>query len=227
MPFARLFEPLLLVALGFWLPAPAKAEDREAQRYGIFERILESSGSFDETVAALEDALQRSNLVLHGKTDLMLGPNAQRGRVYVLTSPGYPAAAAGEAPNSISAQVLRLGVYEYGSGRKTQINMTNPVAHAMVFYARSKNYEHLVTAAKAAAQELRDVAAKVQGTAVSVQLPPARTEAILNEFDGDGMARMMARWRNRSESQRTIFPDKVEKFAPAVARVEKRAARGR
>jgi len=59
MPFARFLQPLLLVAFGFWLTSPAIAEDREAQRSGIFERILESSGSLDETIATLEDALLR------------------------------------------------------------------------------------------------------------------------------------------------------------------------
>jgi len=198
--------------------APSSAE--EAQRYGIFERISESSGSFDETAAALEAALLQSRLVLQGKMDLGLGLKAQRARIYVLTSPDYQAAAAGEPPNTISAQILRIGVYEYGQGRKTQINMANPVAHAMVFYAASKNYDALVAAAKAAAQELRDVAAKVPGRAVSVQLAPLRTEAALKEFDGDGMARMMAHWRNWSESQRTIFSDKIENFDTAVVRVE-------
>jgi len=57
MPFARLLQPLLPVAFGFWVASPAIAEDRATQRYGIFEQILESSGSFDETVATLEDAL--------------------------------------------------------------------------------------------------------------------------------------------------------------------------
>ena len=58
MPFARFLQPpFLLVAFGFWLASPTITENRAAQRYGIFERILESSGSFDETVATLEDAL--------------------------------------------------------------------------------------------------------------------------------------------------------------------------
>jgi len=212
---------LLAAAAATWLPPAATAAPDVDRRLGIFERISEASGSFDETAAALEVALQQSRLRLHARTDLMLGDKVQRGRVYVLTSPDYQAAAAGEAPNTISAQILRLGVYEYGAGRKIQIDMTNPVAHAMVFYAGSKNYDRLIAAANAAAQELRDVAAKVPGTAVSVQLSPMRTEATLKEFDGDGAARIMAHWRNWSESQRTIFTDKPENFAAAVGRIER------
>jgi hypothetical protein len=211
---------LLVAAFAGALLSWTSASAADTQRYGIFERISESSGSFDQTLAALEAALQQSRLILHGKTDLALGPQAQRGRVYVLTSPDYLAAAAEEPPNTASAQILRLGVYEYGRGRKTQLDMTNPVAHAMVFYAGSKNYDKLLSAAKSAAQELRDVASKVPGAVVSVPLPPMRTEEALNGFDGDGAARMMAHWRNWSESQRTILSDKAENFGAVVERVE-------
>jgi hypothetical protein len=216
------FAALVLTAFASWLlpPAAARAADADA-RYGMFERISEASGSFDQTVAALEAVLQASPLTLQGKMDLALDPKDQRSRVYVLTSPDFQAAAADEAPNTVSAQILRLGVYESGRGRKTQIDMANPVANAMVFYAGSKNYDRLVAAARAAAQQLRDVAAKVPGTAVSVPLEPMRTEAALKQFDGDGAARMMSHWRTWSESQRTIFSDRPENFAAAVERVER------
>ncbi len=58
-------------------------------------------------------------------------------RVYVLTSPAYAEAANAESARTVSAQVLRLAVYTQGDEQKTYINMANPVAHAMVFYADS------------------------------------------------------------------------------------------
>jgi hypothetical protein len=195
-----------------------------AEEYGIFERILEASGSFDDTTAALEKALPESKLSLQAKRDLALTDKAQRARVYILTSPAYMEAAKGESPDTVSAQVLRIGVYEFGEGKKVQINMGNPTAHAMVFYAGSKNYANLLTAAKAAAQEIKDVVAKVPGKQVSVQLEPIRTESTLNKFNGDGPAKMMAKFRNWKESQNEVFKDKSENFDAVVARVEKSLA---
>ena len=191
-----------------------------AEEYGIFERILEASGSFNDTTAALEKALAESKLTLQAKRDLGLTDKAQQARVYILTSPAYMEAAKNESPDTISAQVLRIGVYEFGEGKKVHINMGNPSAHAMVFYAGSKNYANLLTAAKAAAQEIKDVAAKVPGNQVSVQLEPIRSEKTLNKFNGDGPAKMMAKFRNWKESQNEVFKDKAEKFDAVVARVE-------
>jgi hypothetical protein len=191
-----------------------------AEEYGIFERILEASGSFDDATAALEKALPESKLSLQAKRDLALTDKAQRARVYILTSPAYMEAAKGESPDTVSAQVLRIGVYEFGEGKKVHINMGNPTAHAMVFYAGSKNYANLLAAAKAAAQEIKDVAAKVPGNQVSVQLEPIRSEKTLNKFNGDGPAKMMAKFRNWKESQNEVFKDKAEKFDTVVARVE-------
>jgi len=199
--------------------APASAAGEE--RYGIFERIGESSVPFDETAAALEAALRQSHLVIHGQMDLALGAQAQRARVFVLTSPQFEAAAAAEAPNTISAQVLRVAVYEYGKGRKTYIDETNPLAHAMVYYAGSKNYAALLEAARNAGQEIRGAVASVpSNNAVSFPLEPSRSESALNGFDGDGAAKMMARWRNWSQSQRVVLSDKPENFAHVVAQVE-------
>ncbi len=191
-----------------------------AEEYGIFERILEASGSFNDTTAALEKALAESKLTLQAKRDLTYTDKVQQARVYILTSPAYMEAAKDETPNTISAQVLRIGVYEYGEGKKVHINMGNPTAHAMVFYAGSKNYDKLLAAAKATAQEIKDVAAKVPGKQVSVQLEPVRTEKALNKFNGDGPAKMMAKFRNWKESQNDVFKDKAENFNAVVARVE-------
>ena len=43
---------------------------------------------------------------------------------------------------AISAQVLRIAVYTHEQA--TFINMANPVAHAMVFYANSSNYDAML-----------------------------------------------------------------------------------
>ena len=192
-----------------------------ADEYGIFERILDASGSFNDTTAALEKAIAESKFTLQAKHDLTYTDKVQQVRVYVLTSPAYLEAAKDEAPNTISAQILRIGVYQYGAGKPTQINIANPIAHAMVFYAGSKDYDKLLAAAKSTEQELRDLAAKVPGKAVQVQLEPMRTEKTYNKFNGDGPAKMMAKWRNWNESQNVAFSANPADFQATVAKVEK------
>jgi len=197
---------------------------RAADEYGIFERLLTASGSFEETSAALEKSLGESKFTLHAKHDLKVPDGVQKARVYVLTSPAYQEAAKGAPANTISAQILRVAVYQYGEGKKTYINMANPTSHAMVFYAGQKDYPQLLAAAKAVAQEIRDVASRVPGKAETVQLEPVRSEKTLNKFNGDGPAKMMAKWRNWEESQNLLFEGKPEDFAGLVARVEKALA---
>jgi hypothetical protein len=204
-------------ALGMMAVLPARAADD----VGIFERILEASGSFEETTIALEKGLAESKLTLYAKHDLKTPEGVQKARVYVLTSPVYLEAAKSAPANAASAQILRLAVYQFGAGKKTAINMANPVAHAMVYYAELKDYPQLLTAAKAAAQELREVASKVPGKAVTVQLEPTRGEKTLNSFNGDGPAKMMAKWRNWQESQNVVLEAKSDEFAVTVDRVEK------
>ncbi len=200
-----------------------------AEPVGIYERIFEASASFDETAAAFEAALAGSPLVWHGKFDLVLKEPVQRARVYLLTSPHYLAAAAAEAPETASAQVLRVAIYEFGPRKAVHIDMGNPLAQAMVFYSGSSHYDALLAAARDASNEVRAVVAGLPGKPVSVQLEPQRSESALNHFQGDGMAKMMAKWRNWKESQATLFTEKPENFSMAVARVEQsvRASRDR
>ena len=217
-PVPGIFYTALVVLLAWGGAAQA------ADEHGIFERVLEASGSFEESTAALEKSLGESKFTLHAKHDLKTPEGMQKARVYVLTAPTYLEAASGAPANTVSAQILRLAVYQYGEGRKTFINMANPVAHAMVFYSGQKEYAKLVESAKTVAQELRAVAAKVPGKAVSVQLEPLRTEKTLNKFNGDGPAKMMAKWRNWEESQSVITEGKPEEFAAMVGQVEKALA---
>ena len=126
--------------LAVLIALPAQADDK----IGIFETIHESSVSFTETTAAIESALKTSGLLLHGSHDVRLPDDTHQARIYVLTSPSYLDAAAAESPRTVSAQVLRVAVFTWGEELKTYVNMANPVAHAMVFYANSSNYDALV-----------------------------------------------------------------------------------
>jgi len=183
-----------------------------ADTFGIFETVLESSLSFSETTAAVEAAFEESDLVLHGSHDVRVPDDKHQARVYVLTSPAYATAAAEESVRTVSAQVLRVAVYTQGDEQKTYVNMTNPLAHAMVFYANSSNYDGMLDAARSAADEIRDLVARVPGEALSVQQEPMRTEKHYRKYKGDGPARMMAKFRTYRKSQLVIEKAPVDDF---------------
>ncbi len=191
------------------------------ERIGIFEAIHASSVSFEETAAAIDAAFATSELMLHATHDVRVPDGTHRARVYVLTSPSYADAAKDESARTISAQVLRVAVYTTGDGQETYVNMANPVAHAMVYYADSPNYDALLDAAREAAGDIRQLVADVPGEALGRQLEPLRSEKHYNKFKGDGPARMMAKFRNFEKSQLEIVEDSSDNFDAVVARVRK------
>lgn len=205
-----------LLALAFWAPATLAEED-----IGIFETVLESSVSFSETTDAIESALAGSetDLVLHASHVVRVPDDMHQAKVYVLTSPAYAEAAAGESPRTISAQVLRIAVFTSGDEQKTFVNMANPVAHAMVFYAGSSKYGPLVESSKGAAAQIRELVANVPGKAVKYPAGPTRAEKKYRKFNGDGPAKMMAKWRNWQESQLHIEEGAAGDFDAIVERV--------
>ncbi len=193
----------------------ASADDE----YGIFELINRTSGSYEETLAAVGDALEASNLTVHGHHEVRVPEQKQRAHVFVLTSPDYRAIAGNESPRTVSAQVLRVAVYTWGDEQRTLINMANPVPHAMVFYAGSDNYDKLVAGARKAAAEIRESLSGIPGDAVSEQQEPQRTEKHYRKFKGDGPARMMAKFRTFQKSQLLIHEADSNGFAEVLATV--------
>ena len=191
-----------------------------AEDLGIFELVRASNVSFDETTAALDAALATSELQLHATHDVRVPDSMHKARVYVLTSPAYTDAARNESPRTVSAQVLRLAVYTSGDEQTTYVNMANPVAHAMVYYADSSNYDALVAAAGDAAVALRQLATAVPGDAASQQLEPTRSEKQYNKYNGDGPAKMMAKFRNFENSQLEILEDSADNFDAVVGKVK-------
>ena len=217
------FAVIALVVLGAsGLASPVRADDS----IGIFETILESSLSFDETVDALQATLDASDFDLHATHVVRVPEDKHRAKVFVLTSPRYLESASAESPRTISAQILRLAVFTSGDEQKTYVNMANPVAHAMVYYAGSPRYEALIAAAGEVAKGLRELAATVPGTAVSIQTEPRRDEKHYNSYNGDGPAKMMAKFRRWQKSQLLIFDDSAESFASTVDKVAAALAAG-
>jgi hypothetical protein len=201
-------KKLAVTLLAVLFAPPAMADDK----IGIFETIYHSEASIAETAAAIEAAAAGSSLQLHGSLDVRVPDNAQQAKVFVLTSPDFIEAARAEVPRTISAQILRVAVFTWGDEQKTVINMANPVAHAMVYYADSPNYDELVAAAGAAAGELRQLVSAVPGEAVSVQIEPLRKEKHYNKYKGDGPARMMAKFRTWDKSQLLIEEDTTNPY---------------
>ena len=212
---ARLWMAVVSIAALISAPLSFAADDE----IGIFEAILESSQSFEETTAALDAALADSSLQLYGSHDVRVPEDAHQAKVFVLTSPAYAAAAANEPARTISAQILRIAVYTQGDEQKTFINMANPVAHAMIFYEDSSNYDQLVAAARDAAADIRALVGALPGTALSQQQEPMRSEKHYRKFKGDGPARMMAKFRTFEKSQLSIDVDTSQGFAATVDNV--------
>ena len=212
---ARLWMAVIMIAALISAPLSFAADEE----FGIFETIHASSVSFDETTAAVDAAFAVSGLVLQATHDVRVPEEKHRARVYVLTSPAYADAARDESARTVSAQILRIAVYTQGEEQKTYINMANPVAHAMVFYADSKNYDAMIGAARKVADEVRQLVAAVPGEAVSEQREPLRQEKHYNKFKGDGPARMMAKFRTFEKSQLLITEDSAENFDKVVENV--------
>lgn len=187
--------------------------------YGIFELINRASGSYEETLTAVGEALEASNLTVHADHEIRVPEQKQRAHVFVLTSPDYRTLASNESPRTVSAQVLRVAVYTSGDDQRTLINMANPVPHAMVFYAGSDNYDKLLAGARRAASEIRTALSAIPGDAVSEPQAPFRTEKHYRKFKGDGPARMMAKFRTFQKSQLLIHEADESDFAEVTATV--------
>ena len=215
-------KKLAVTLLAVLFALPAMADDK----IGIFETIYHSEASFTETAAAIEAAVAGSSLQLQGSLDVRVPDDAQQAKVFVLTSPDFIEAARAEVPGTISAQILRVAVFTWGDEQKTVVNMANPVAHAMVYYADSPNYDELVAAAGVASGELRQLVSAVPGEAVSVQIEPLRKEKHYNKYKGDGPARMMAKFRTWEKSQLLIEEDTAGNFDAVVERVVARLEAG-
>jgi len=198
--FERYLPKLAVTAFLCLLTGVATSADDE---YGIFELINQPSGSYDETLVAVRDALGESSLTVHAEHDVRVPDKGQQAHVFVLTSPDYKALAKDESPRTVSAQVLRVAVYTWGDDQRTLINMANPVPHAMVFYAGSDNYDKLVAGARSVAGEIRAALSAIPGEAVSEQQAPFRKEKHYRKFKGDGPARMMAKFRTFQKSSPT------------------------
>ena len=214
--FQRYLPKLAVTAFLCLLAGVAASADDE---YGIFELINQPSGSYDETLVAVRDALGESSLTVHTEHDVRVPDKGQQAHVFVLTSPDYKALAKDESPRTVSAQVLRVAVYTWGDDQRTLINMANPVPHAMVFYAGSDNYDKLVAGARSAAGEIRTALSAIPGEAVSEPQAPFRKEKHYRKFKGDGPARMMAKFRTFKKSQLLIHEAAESDFDEVTATV--------
>ncbi len=206
----------IVIAIAALLLAPLS---HSADKFGIFETVHASSASFPDTTAALEAAFADSDFVLHGSHDVRVPEDKHQAKVYVLTSPAYAAAAAAESARTVSAQVLRIAVYTQGDEQKVFVNMANPVAHAMVFYAGSPNYDAMLDAARSVAGDIRKLVARLPGEALSVQQEPMRTEKHYRRYKGDGPARMMAKFRTFRKSQLLIEKAPADEFDEMLTQV--------
>ena len=192
-----------------------------ADEIGVFEAVHQSNAGYEETIRSVAIAFENSDLLVHASHEVRVPEGLQRGHIFVLTSPTYQALAKGESPRTISAQVLRVAVYTWGDDQQTLINMANPIAHAMVYYANSDNYGELLEGARVASAEIREALSELGGTVVSMQQEPMRSENHYRKYKGDGPARIMAKFRTFESSQLPIGKDSDADVASVAATISK------
>lgn len=192
-----------------------------ADKYGIFESIHRSADDYNVTVQAVAEALEKSDFVVHASHEVRVPDQVQQAHVFVMTSPAYQKLAANESPRTVSAQVLRVAVYTWGEDKQTMVNMANPVAHAMLYYTNSDNYDVLVADARRVAADIRAALSDLPGEPSSTQQSPARTEKHYRKFKGDGLARMMAKYRTFEKSQLPIYETDESAFEATSDAVSK------
>jgi hypothetical protein len=188
---------LIAVALMLVFVSTAMAKSQEI---GVFQKVLEADDDFAEATAELEKSIANSSLELLGKMDIDVPDNVQKCRTYILTSPAFNEAAMNNSlpADAISVLILRIGVYQ--ADGKTNINIANVDALANVYFEDAKNQDALMTAASAAKNELIQVIQAVPGKVVNTQQEPIRKAKKYRGYDGDGPAKMMAKFRNFRES---------------------------
>jgi uncharacterized protein (DUF302 family) len=201
-----------VVAIVLTILIASSTTAQAAEEFGIFELLHRSSGNYDDTLQAVSAALESSGLTIHGQHEVRVPEQKQQAHVFILTLPEYLAAASAESPRTASAQVLRVAVYTWGEDQQTMVNMANPVAHAMVFYAGSENYDALLAGAETAAAEIRAALSELPGEAASDHQKPMRSEKHYNKYKGDGPARMMAKFRRFEKSQLLIHEAPEQDF---------------
>ncbi|MDX1763545.1 MAG: hypothetical protein R3231_04430 [bacterium] len=166
-----------------------------AEKIGTFQKILEADGDFAEITATLEKSIADSGLELLGQMDLAVPDNAQKCRTYVLTSPTFNEAAMGSiSADAVSGLILRIGVYE--ADAKVHINIANPDALAHVYFEGESARERLLAAAASAKKELIRTIQSVQGRIVNAQQEPIREAKQYRGYNGDGPAKMLAKYRD-------------------------------
>ena len=95
-------------------------------KIAIFEAIHASSVSFAETATAVEAGLRASGLTLHAVHDVRVPDDAQQARVYVLTSPEYLEAAAGESARTVSLTFSNRSPNSNAKGPAKRLPTTPP-----------------------------------------------------------------------------------------------------
>ena len=81
--------------------------------YGIFELINRTSGPYEDTLAAVDAALEASNLTVHAHHEVRVPEQRQIAHVFVLTSPDFEAIASNESP-SACLWFRRLAIFVRG-----------------------------------------------------------------------------------------------------------------
>lgn len=197
--------------LGLFIPA-SHAEN--SKKLGVYIKVLEiQNGNYEEICSHLEKGIQASEFQLVGKWDLdTANPYDYLARVYVLNYPSFTQEVARlEGPRFLSV-AHRICVYQGPAQKTILVNMVNPetIAHVYFYKLPDDRYQKMV----ALATEVKDkmiqlIKNNLNGTFVDQQMPPIREVKALNGYNGDGMAKVMALFKDYKGSLHKVKEYKV------------------
>ncbi len=177
----------------------------EKPKYGVYVKVLQAEqNDFDGVCAALDSAIGQSEFGLAGQWELdTADPYDYRARVFVLNDSGFTRAVAQMEGPRFLAVAHRIGVYQGPGQKSVLINMVNPEAVARVYFHElpDEQYQQMLQMASSIKERMTQlITTAVPGTLLNEQMEPMRSEDALNGYNGDGMAKVMALFKDFKSS---------------------------
>ncbi|MCK5146464.1 hypothetical protein KAR48_06885 [bacterium] len=207
---------LILTLLILLFTVQVQADDI---KIGVYTHLIEiPGGDFDAVCAQLETALTASDFDSAGAWELDTpNPHDYRAKVFVITDSAYTVAVSALEGHRFLAVPLRFAVYEGVGKQSIKINMTNPVAAAMVYFHEADGYTSLIESARLLKDRMvMIVDGAFEGSITSEDIAPLRSESALNGYNGDGPAKVMAMFKNYRKSLKAVSKEKSGDNAQAA-----------
>ncbi|RMF57055.1 MAG: hypothetical protein D6743_19460 [Calditrichaeota bacterium] len=192
-----------------------QTQAQEKPKHGVYIKVLEADeNDFGGVCSALEEGIARSSLKLVGKWDLdTANPYDYLARVYVLNDSAFTAAVAQLEGPRFLAVAHRIAVYQGPGQKSVLVNMVNPEAIARVYFHKlpEDQYQQMLQKAAEVRQQMTElIISSVPGKEINQETAPLREEKALNGYNGDGMAKVMALFKDFEGSLHKVRNEKIK-----------------